>query len=135
MTSRLTAWILAFCIGLPMCWCCAASPSAAAQVETKRPDCCAKHQPQERGERPTSNNDGTPGHCPCLNHEDNRDTPDATVAVPAPMLKLLATPALVETAVAGLPRPSHFVQHPARHDHGPPGVARPLYARHCALLL
>lgn len=130
MTARLTAWILAFCIGLPMCWCCADSAPAAAPAEPA--GCCAMHQTAEEGA--TSAPASRHGHCPCLEHEDNRDRPDAAPALPLAVLKAVAAPVWQP-----LPFQASLSFRPAysapRHDHGPPGAARPLYARHCALLL
>lgn len=127
MTARLTATLLAFCIALPMCWCCAAEAEAAPEMA-----CCAMMQQEPCGD--TSPQDGKVPHCPCLSHEDSRDTADAAVAMPVPELKPLS---LIAWRATDLPLASKNLpaRNLARHDHGPPGVKPPIYQRHCALLI
>lgn len=129
MTARFTASLLAFCLALPMCWCCMA-------VEQTVPEtgCCAMMQHESCGD--TTREGGQEPHCPCLRHEDSRDTADTALAVPAPELRLLGAvvwQAADMTIAAGNFPP----QNPACHKpgQGPPGVAPPLYVRHCTLLI
>lgn len=126
MLTRLTALILTFCIGLPMCWCCIVAPQ---QEEVA--GCCAKRQHVTTEQSPAHSKDQS---CPCAKHEDMRDVASTFVKAPVPDLKLLAEPVWVTSPLESLA--SHvFEIHAPRHDHGPPLRTAPLYARHCAFLI
>lgn len=127
MTARLTAWILSFCIALPMCWCCEGAPEQAEVT-----GCCSMARAQacsQEGQVPAE-------HCPCASHQDNRDTTDVVVTVPVPALKFL--PALQWQTTGAWPPARLFScsKDAARHEPGPSeGATPPLYSRHCARLL
>jgi hypothetical protein len=126
MLSRLTALILTFCIGLPMCWCCIAAPQ-----QEKVASCCAKKHHAASEHAPSHSQEPT---CPCAKHEASRDVAATFVKAPAPSQQLLADLIWVAPSRVILASSISAVTAP-RHDHGPPQHAPPLYARHCALLI
>lgn len=128
MIARLTASLLAFCIALPMCWCCAAVAEAAPDT-----GCCAMMQHESCGD--TSQQGGQEPHCPCLKHEDSRDTADTGVSMPASELKLLNA-GIWQTEDLPFAAKNFLARNTAAsHDGRPPGTAPPIYQRHCALLM
>ncbi|WP_395716004.1 hypothetical protein [Prosthecobacter sp.] len=126
MIRYLTAFLLSFCIALPVCWCCAGESQKPEQTA-----CCAmsghcgdeSSAPQKDDKK-----------CPCARHEDMRDLTVTAVKAPVPELKPLFQPAWHESTA----RPAFTAsssQIAPRHDHGPPRSTPPVYALHCALLL
>jgi len=126
MIRHLTAFILSFCIALPVCWCCAG--------ETQKPEqtgCCAMSGHCGADSSAPRQDDS---NCPCAKHEDMRDVAATTVKAPAPGLKPLFQPCWLDSDARLAFTPSSTKIAP-RHDHGPPRSTVPFYTRHCALLL
>lgn len=129
MVTRLTALLLSFCIGLPMCWCClgeAPREELAGCCSTAHPEGCPAQQPEGS---PTGD-----GSC-CGHHQDARDTAKRLIFTPKPE----AAPVLhLAGWQDGLPvmRPelSMTIEAP-RHERGPPAEPPRLFLRHRALLL
>lgn len=132
MPARLAASIVAFCIALPMCWCCVGTPEVAAK---KVHSCCSSQSAETEPQPPGQ---GGEHQCPCAAHGDSRDMADTLVAAPVPALKLLqdATWHVADTVLAPFPA-FHAQSEATHHDYGPPGgcYTPPLYAQHCALLI
>ncbi|MFM2165983.1 MAG: hypothetical protein RIS79_354 [Verrucomicrobiota bacterium] len=132
MVTRLTALLLSFCIGFPMCWCClgeAPREELTGCCSTEHFEGCAAQQPESA---PADHRES----CPCCEHrKDPRDTAKRLIFFPkpeaAPVLHLagwqdglpVMRPELSMTAVA------------SRHERGPPAEPPRLFLRHRALLL
>ena len=126
MFRHLTAFVLTFCIGLPMCWCCADDSRPAEPT-----GCCAMIDHCAGDQKAPVPDDK---NCPCAKHEDMRDVTATSLKAPAPGLKPLAQPVWLESVIEQIfISPSGKIGF--RHDHGPPQSSVPAYTRHCALLL
>jgi hypothetical protein len=132
MVTRLTALLLSFCIGLPMCWCClgeAPREELAGCCSTAHPDGCSAQQPESP---PADQHEP----CPCCEHrKDPRDTAKRLIFSPKPE----AAPVLhLAGWQDGLPVMRHELSMTAgtpRHERGPPAEPPWLFLRHRALLL
>lgn len=129
MTHRLTAFVLALLIGCPTCWCCV--PHEAASVKTAaRHSCC---HPDNEDAAP-SGKSSQKKHCPCATSLIKRDLTDGKFLLPKIGVDGVAVflPASFSEAFTV----SMTVRNIATPvDEDPPWHRRPLYERHCALLL
>ena len=132
MVTRLTALLLSFCIGLPMCWCCngeAPREELAGCCSTEHLEGCSAQQPEGPPADPSE-------PCPCCEHrKDPRDTSKRVIFSPKPE----TTPVLhLAGWQDGLPviRPELSMSaYTARRERGPPVEPPRLFLRHRALLL
>lgn len=127
MIRRLTAFVLSFCIALPVCWCCAGGGQGPEET-----GCCAMSGHCDE-DPPAPEQDGK-SNCPCAKHEDMRDVAATVVKAPVLESKPLFQPAWSEP-VTGLAFTSSSGKSARRHDHGPPRSTVPFYTRYRALLL
>jgi hypothetical protein len=132
MVTRLTAWLLSFCIGLPMCWCCmgeAPREEQAGCCTTEHPDGCAARQPDGSG-----TSDEEPCAC-CATRKDPRDAARGLNFTPQPESRPMMHLAGWQDS---LPAPAHCGADDAdagHYERGPPGEPARLFLRHRALLL
>lgn len=134
MATRLTALLLSFCIGFPMCWCCvgeAPREEKAGCCSTEHQDGCAAQQPGS----PAESHDHR-DNCPCCqHHKQPRDAAKSLVFTPKPDASAVLHLAGWQDSLPVLPRLSAHAVETSRHERGPPGRPDALFLRHRALLL
>ncbi|MCB1276040.1 hypothetical protein [Prosthecobacter sp.] len=127
MFARFTALILTLCVGLPMCWCCI----GMERTQEPQASCCTQKEHGESKEQPQTPQDH---NCPCAKHANKRDIASSAVKAPSTKMNLLAE-LRWQTAFVEIASLNHIERSVARHDHGPPQPAAPVYVRLCALLI
>ncbi|MBL9133569.1 MAG: hypothetical protein JNG86_20325 [Verrucomicrobiaceae bacterium] len=131
MVTRLTALLLSFCIGLPMCWCCVGEAMREEQAgccTTEHLNGCAAQQPGSSDKERES--------CPCCEHrKDPRDAAKAWNFTPKPESRPVMHLAGWQNSLQVLTVAHSPAITTARHERGPPLDATPLYVWHRALLL
>jgi hypothetical protein len=119
--NRLFAALLALLIGNPVCWCCMAHASEAADDEPEV-SCC--HQTEKDQTPPLSSKDS----CSCELMECDRESSPIKVALPAVDLVWMNLPewqvVQITPALSEVPVRLMITQ-----DTGPPSA--PLYQQHC----
>ncbi|MBK8093083.1 MAG: hypothetical protein IPK32_14130 [Verrucomicrobiaceae bacterium] len=132
MAARITAFILSFCIGFPMCWCCYGEVSRVEMA-----GCCPTEHPSGCSAQQTGSKPDHSENCPCCTFSQApRDMVKTLPLVPAPMLD---REAILPGWQTFEPKPLNELvcdSHAGLHEHGPPSPYRaPLYERYHALLL
>ncbi|HEY1083018.1 MAG TPA: hypothetical protein VGE29_12175 [Prosthecobacter sp.] len=139
MLMQISTWISALLMALPMCWCClvTALPAAPASAADEAA-CPACHAAAHGGESlPESEKSGSPVLPCCLEAGTTRTLFPALAMAPQPVLVDLQMTAW--EPAESLRRLAWFQEtsflHGLRQAQAPPPGERPLYHRHCALLI
>jgi hypothetical protein len=127
VTSRLLAFVLAFIIGSPTCWCCLGGETKP--VKTAARSCCHR----ENSDTGATDKPAQRQKCPCASSLIKRDLAEGKLVLPKPVLahaEFIPAPAVDVLAPlvivrAGLPLV----------DEDPPWREEKLYQRHCSRLL
>lgn len=132
MVTRLTALLLSFCIGLPMCWCCLGE----APREELAGCCSTEHLEGCSAQQPEGSPDDHLNHCPCCEHrKDPRDLSKRLNFTPEPESAPVLHPAGWQDGLPGIPPMLSMGAEAPRHERGPPAEPPRLFLRHRALLL
>jgi hypothetical protein len=132
MVTRLTALLLSFCIGLPMCWCCngeAPREELAGCCSTEHLEGCSAQQPEGPPADPSES-------CPCCEHrKDPRDTSKRVLFSPKPEAAPVFHLAGWQDGLPFIRNDFSISADTPRRERGPPAEPPRLFLRHRALLL
>ncbi|TLD70365.1 hypothetical protein FEM03_11560 [Phragmitibacter flavus] len=135
MTHRLLAFMLACVIGVPMCWCCDARAEAAV-VEAEEVLCChAAANADEGASAPVSSSSSdSEKECPCEDSLRARDKVAHEVLAPLGgwVLAVVESWKFGDDEWVNSSRPSAEY---SRETRVRPDGERPIYQRHCRMLI